>query len=143
MSEEKAPKAPTDYVAFAEDGSPRLQGSRCESCNAVFLGPRENCARCAKRGGMEPMVLGNKGRLYNYTIVYRSFPGVTVPFVAAVVDLDGGGSIQGNLLDIEPSPDAIAFDMPVEVVFRDAGAATEAGAGYVSHFFVPARQEAA
>ena len=83
------------------------------------------------------MNLGTSGLLYNYTIVYRSYPGIKVPFVSAVVDLDSGCTIKGNLLDIEPSPENLDFDMPVEVVFRGAELSNSAGKGFISHFFVP------
>jgi uncharacterized OB-fold protein len=90
---------------------------------------------------MAPIELANTGKLYNYTIVYRSLPGVTVPFVSAIVDLDGGGTVKGNLLDVEPTPERLAFGMAVQMVFRGADTAVESGAGFVSHFFVPATEE--
>jgi uncharacterized OB-fold protein len=131
------------YLMLADDGHPYLVGAKCGHCGQVFLGARENCARCATRGQMAPVELSTTGKLYNYTIVYRSFPGVTVPFVSAIVDLDGGGTVKGNLLDVEPSPEAVKAGMPVEMVFRAADTAVAAGAGYLSHFFVPAYQETA
>jgi uncharacterized OB-fold protein len=129
------------YLAFAADGHPYLLGSKCGRCGQIFLGARENCAKCAARGQMAEIELGTTGSLYNYTIVYRSFPGVSVPFVSAIVDLDGGGTVKGNLLDVEPSPEKIRFGMKVKMVFRGAEIANSAGAGFVSHFFVPAGQE--
>ena len=129
------------YLAFAEDGRPYLAGSRCQGCGQVFLGRREACARCAARGRMEDIELATRGRLYNYTIVYRSLPGVATPFISAIVDLDGGGVVKGNLLEVEPTPETIRFGMPVEMVFRGADTAVASGAGYLSHFFVPAREE--
>jgi uncharacterized protein len=87
---------------------------------------------------MQPMRLAARGRLYSYTIVYRSYPGIRVPFISAIVDLEQGGTIKGNLLDIEPSPEKLTFGMPVKVVFRGAECALGAdGAGYVAHFFLP------
>jgi uncharacterized OB-fold protein len=136
--DDAAPKAATPYLKFTPEGRPYLAGSRCSACGQVFLGDRDNCARCAARGRMEPIALGTKGRLYNYTIVYRSYPGVQVPFVAAVVDLEGGGTVKGNLIGIDAAPEKITFDMPVEMVFRSAELANSAGAGFISHFFVPA-----
>ena len=50
-----------------------------------------------------------------------------VPFISAIVDLDGGGTLKGNLVDIEPDIAKLKFDMPVKVVFRDAGRADKAG----------------
>jgi hypothetical protein len=40
-------------------------------------------------------------------------------------------------LDIEPIPENLDFDMPVEVVFRGAELSNSAGKGFISHFFVP------
>lgn len=91
---------------------------------------------------MERHLLGTRGRLYSFTIVHRSYPGVRVPFISAIVDLEGGGTVKGNLLEVEPDPGAIAFGMPIDVVFRDAGLANPEAAGHVAHFFVPAQGDA-
>ena len=87
---------------------------------------------------MDLCELSETGRLYNYTIVHRSYPGVSVPFVSAIVDLDDGSTIKGNLLDVDPSPEALEFDMPVKLVYRGAELANAAGEGYLAYFFVPA-----
>jgi uncharacterized OB-fold protein len=85
--------------------------------------------------------LSNRGTLYTFTIVHRSFPGVAVPYVSAVVDLEGGGTIKGNLINVEPDPQQIAFGMPVDVVFGDAlGRKDAEGNSYISYFFQPASQ---
>lgn len=127
-----------DYLRIPADGEPYLEGSKCSACGAVYLGKRQVCSRCAERDRMETLRLADTGTLYSYAIVHRSFPGVEVPFVSAIVDLDGGGTIKGNLVDIEADPDRIAFGMPVKVVFRDAlGRKDKDGNGYLSYFFVP------
>ena len=88
---------------------------------------------------MEKIQLSNKGKLYAYSIVHRSFPGIEVPYVSAIVDLEGGGTVKGNLIDVEPEPETIKFDMPVEVVYGDAlGRKDSDGNSYVSYFFRPA-----
>jgi uncharacterized OB-fold protein len=130
-------KPATSYTRIDADGSPYLEGSRCGDCGAVFLGLRENCGRCGVRGRMQAIHMGERGRLYNYTIVYRSYPGIKVPFISAIVDLDGGGAVKGNLLDIEPDPRCLRFGMPVRMVFRGAEAASAEGVGHVAHFFIP------
>jgi uncharacterized protein len=130
-------KPATSYTRIDADGKPYLEGSRCSACDTVFLGARENCGRCGVRGSMRSICLNDRGRLYNYTIVYRSYPGITVPFVSAIVDLDGGGTVKGNLLDIEPDPKSLSFDMRVKMVFRGAEIASAEGAGHIAHFFVP------
>ena len=137
-SSSEALKPATSYTRVREDGSTYLEGSKCRSCGARFVGARENCARCGARGCMQSYPLSESGRLYNYTIVYRSYPGISVPFISAVVDLDDGTSIKGNLLGVEPGADALAFGMRVKMVFRGAETANADALGYVAHFFVPA-----
>ena len=62
-------------------------------------------ARSAARGiSSRASKLSNRGELYVYSIVHRSFPGIEVPYVSAIVDLEGGGTVKGNLIGIEPSP---------------------------------------
>ena len=130
-------KPATSYTRIDPTGAPYLEGTRCAACDAVFLGRRESCGRCGARGGMGVVRLSAHGQLYNYTIVYRSYPGVKVPFISAIVDLEGGGTVKGNLLDIEPDPARLEFGMPVQMVFRPAEVASSEGAGYLAHFFIP------
>jgi uncharacterized OB-fold protein len=130
-------KPATSYLRIEPDGTAFLEGTRCPMCDAVFLGRRETCGRCGTRHGMEGMRLAQHGHLYNYTIVYRSYPGVKVPFISAIVDLEGGGTVKGNLLDIDPDPARLTFGMPVQMVFRPAEVASSEGAGHLAHFFIP------
>jgi uncharacterized OB-fold protein len=131
------------YTVMDETGAPYLLGSRCRACNSTHLGHYDNCPKCAAIGQLDDVRLSAHGSLYNYTIVYRSLPGVTVPFISAIVDLEGGGTVRGNLLEVTPDPATIEFGMPVDVVFRSAAEAVADGAGYFSYFFVPAIREAA
>ena len=138
-TETKAKPLPAaSYLKIPEEGSPYLEGYKCENCGEVFLAEHPACAACRKRGTLKPYRLADTGKLYNFTVVHRNFPGVEVPFISAIVDLDGGGSVKGNLVDIVPSPEALKFDMPVKVVYRDAGRKDREGNSYLSYFFVPA-----
>lgn len=129
------PAAP--FLKSPEGGDPYLEGWRCQECKEVFLADRRACPKCFAVGALKPEKLAGSGKLYNYTIVHRSFPGVEVPFISAIVDLDGGGTVKGNLLGVEPKVENIAFDMPVDVVFRDAGRTDKKGDRYLAYFFVP------
>jgi uncharacterized OB-fold protein len=127
-----------EYLKLPEDGDPYLEGHKCGECNSIFLGEREVCSNCTARGKIEPVKLSNKGKLYSYSITFRSFPGIDVPYISAIVDLDGGGTVKGNLIDCDPDPEKIEFDMPVEVVFDDAlGRKDAEGNSYISYFFKP------
>ncbi|HMV72439.1 MAG TPA: OB-fold domain-containing protein [Pseudomonadales bacterium] len=129
--------AAQDYIVLDHEGA-YLAGSRCTACNAVFLGERRVCAACGARERMVTRRLGDRGRVYSFTAVCRSFPGVPVPFVMAVVDLDDGPTLRGTLCDVEPRQ--VRFDMPVRVVFRDSGQRDASGAAYISFAFVPERE---
>jgi uncharacterized OB-fold protein len=126
------------YLEIDASGRPRLKGSRCAACGATMPGLRTACCACGARGGMQAVELGERGRLYSYTIVHRSFPGVKTPFVAAIVELEGGATLKGTLVDVAADPAALAFDMPLRVVYRDTGQKTAAGAPFISYFFTPA-----
>jgi len=142
MSETQVAAKPLPVVKFLkipESGDPYLEGYKCENCGQVFLEDHPSCAACRTRGTLKAYRLSNKGKLYNFTVVHRNFPGVEVPFISAIVDLEGGGTLKGNLMDIVPSPEALKFDMPVDVVYRDAGRKDRDGNSYLSYFFTPAK----
>jgi len=127
------------YLIIPEDGDPYLEGHKCGACSATFLGERAVCSKCGARDQMSTVTLPTKGALYAYSIVHRSFPGIEVPYVSAVVDLEDGTAIKGNLINVEPDPEKIEFGMPVEVVFDDAlGRKDKDGNSYLSYFFQPA-----
>lgn len=138
-AQQKQPLPVVDFLKTTAGGEPYLEGHKCKACAAVFLGERSVCSKCGARGQIEAVRLANRGRLYVYSIVHRSFPGIEVPYVSAVVDLDGGGTVKGNLIGIAPDPEKIKMGMPVRVVFKDAlGRKDKQGNSYVSYFFEPA-----
>lgn len=127
------------FLKIPPSGDPYLEAQRCKPCGALFLGERSSCSRCGAFEQFEPKRLANRGELYVYSIVHRSFPGVEVPYVSAIVDLEGGGTVKGNLIGVEPSPDKIRMGMPVQVVFRKAPTKDREGNEYLAYFFEPAR----
>lgn len=127
----------TPYLKV-EEGRPYIAGSRCEACGQVFVGERNTCARCTARGRMEAIRIAETGKLYAWTIVARSFPGVAVPFVDAVVDMDDGAHLKGTLINVEADPDKLPFDMLVKIVYREATPANTPGKPHLAYFFVPA-----
>ncbi len=136
MSDQPLPVV--DYLKIPEDGDPYLEGHKCGSCGTTFLGARKVCSKCGTRDQMSAVTLPNHGTLYTYSIVYRSFPGIEVPYVSAVVDLDDGTAIKGNLINVEPDPEKIEFGLPVDIVYDDAlGRKDRDGNSYLSYFFQP------
>jgi hypothetical protein len=141
MADAQAAKKPlpaVDFLRLPDGGDPYLEGHKCGACGAIFLGTREICSKCGARGKLGAVKLANTGKLYVYSIVARSFPGIQVPYISAIVDLDGGGTVKGNLIGIDPNPEKIKFGMPVDVVYKDAlGRKDREGNSYVSYFFQP------
>ncbi len=115
-----------------------LSGLKCNKCGSIYLDERSTCAKCLSLNNFSGIKLSNTGKLYSYSIVHRSFPGIEVPYISAIVDLDKGGTIKGNLINIEPDPDKLIFDMKVKVVYKDAlGRKDKEGNSYISYFFEP------
>lgn len=136
MAEERRPAV--DYLKISDAGTPYLEGYRCRHCNAVRIGVGIHCGKCWTRYSMAPVRLRDRGVLHTYCIVHRSFPGVAVPYVSAIVDLDGGGTVKGTLIGVEPQPEKIAFGMAVDVVYGDALGRRDAdGNAYLAYFFRP------
>ena len=140
MSAEAAAAGPLPVVPFLkipEKGNPYLEGHKCKKCSAIFLGERSICASCGERDQIAPIKLNNQGELYVYSIVHRSFPGIETPYVSAIVDLDGGGTVKGNLVNIEPDPEKIKLGMPVEVIYQVAPRKDAEGNEYLTYYFQP------
>jgi uncharacterized OB-fold protein len=129
------PLAP--FIKIDAEGKPYLEGFKCKACGEVLaVSARRSCPKCAAIGTLEPIRLAERGRLYTYTVVHRSFPGIATPFVAALVDLDGGGTIKGNLIGVDI--EAVQFDMPLRVGFETLNATGEPGVQHVRHVFTAA-----
>jgi uncharacterized OB-fold protein len=140
MAEGEAGRAPLPIVPWLripEGGEPFLEGQECGACGAIFLGERSQCSKCSARDRLRPRRLADTGTLYVYSIVHRSFPGIETPYVSAVVDLDGGGTVKGNLIHIEPDPEKVRMGMPVEVVYRIAPRKDSEGREYLTYYFQP------
>ncbi len=140
MAEEAAAQGPLPVVPFLkipDKGDPYLEGNKCKACGAVFIGDRQNCAKCYARDQIEKVKLSNSGELYVFSIVHRSFPGIETPYISAVVDLDGGGTIKGNLTGVDPVPEKIKLGMPVELIYKVAPTKDREGNEYLAYYFQP------
>ena len=131
------PRPAVPYLKIPDKGDPYLEGHRCKSCKAVFIGERSICSSCGTRDQIEAIPLANKGELYVYSIVHRSFPGIDVPYVSAIVDLEGGGTVKGNLINIDPDPEKVKMGMPVETIFQVAPRRDADGNEYLTYYFQP------
>ena len=91
----------------------------CTQCQLFFFYPRVFCPRCLS-WAIEWRQASGRGKLYTFAIQYRpQAPGFKPPYVTAIVELEEGPRMLTNLVGIEPDPEKIRCDMPVEVVFED------------------------
>jgi len=123
-----------DYLVL--EGDPHLVAQACTSCGALFFDRRNACARCGKQE-FSPKDLATTGTLRSFTIVHRAAPNVPVPYVSSVVELDGGGVVKANLVEIEPDPEKIGLGMKVAMTTFTCGT-DEEGTDAVAFGFRPA-----
>jgi uncharacterized protein len=111
-----------DYLVLGAD--PHLVSQECAACGALFFDRRNACARCSGRE-FGTRRLANDGVVRAFTIVHRATPDVQVPYVSAVVDLEGGGVAKANLVDVEPTPEHVKLGMPVTLTTFEIGTDSE------------------
>ncbi len=103
------------YWDGAKQGELRIQA--CNSCSENYFPPRPFCPKCGSRD-VKVVKASGKGRLYSYIINHLPSPGYTPPFTVAIVELEEGVRLMTNLLEVEPDPDKLELDMPLEVTFE-------------------------
>ncbi len=120
MSDASPARVPlVDYLVI-DDGEPHLVAHESTESGALYFDRRNADAKSGKPG-FAIRRLANTGRVRTFTIVHRAAPGVPTPYVSAVVDLDGGGSVKANLLNVEPDPAHVQFGMAVRLTTYVAG----------------------
>jgi len=125
------------FLRTNADGRPYLEALACERCGKLFLDVRRHCSACGARDALKPRALAQTGTLHTYTIVYRSLPGVRVPYVSAVVDLDGGGTVKSNLEGVPAEPAAIQIGMRVRLSYSEIDRSAQGKPSVLVYAFAP------
>ena len=105
----------------------RLYGQRCAACGAVQYPRRHVCWQCSGKELGEQR-LSRRGRVFTFTKDHL-VPSPDPPTVMVAADLEGGGRFYTQLTDGDP--DAVTFDLPVELTFRRF----HEGGGLVNYFW--------
>ncbi len=115
----RARPTPTPETQHFWDGTRagELRLQRCDSCAKIYFPPRPFCPACASRA-VSVVPASGKAILYSYVIHHRPVPGFTPPYAIAVVQLDEGPRMMTNIVDCPQTPEALALDMKLEVVFH-------------------------
>ncbi len=113
------------YVSYLQLGDePHLVAQECQSCRALYFDRRNACARCGQQD-FGARRLADEGAVRAFTIVHRATPDVTVPYISAIVDLDGGGVVKANLIGVAPDPDQVRLGMRVQLTTFGVGTDSE------------------
>ncbi|GED96804.1 hypothetical protein nbrc107697_08430 [Gordonia crocea] len=88
-------------------------------------------------GTTDYVVASGRGTVYSYVVHHAPrVPGRTLPFVVALVELEEGVRMLGELRGVDP--DAVSIGMPVVVDFLDFPADDQSPDGWSNYAWVPA-----
>ena len=100
----------------------RLTLQRCLDCEGhpAYFYPRPFCPRCLSPN-VEAFEASGRGTLHTYVIAHRGAPGFqdATPYVIAVVQLEEGPRMMSNIVEVEPAPEHLSADMPLELTWED------------------------
>jgi len=106
------------YWTWGRDG--KLAIHRCADCEYYVHPPVPFCPRCESRN-VAPHAVSGRGRVVTFTVNHKAWvPDLTEPYVLALVAIAEQDDVRIPCNIVECPPDAVDFDMEVEVVFEPA-----------------------
>lgn len=98
-------------------GEGRLTAARCLRCDSTLLPPRPLCPRCLS-ADMEWIQLGGRGRVETFTVIHVAPEEFRdqVPYTVAIVKLEEGARITGQVKGVPP--EEVEIGMEVEIKFE-------------------------
>ena len=116
------PQINDDNRAFwtgGRDGELRIV--RCQDCGYYVHPPSPRCPRCLS-DDVAPSPVSGRGVVYTYTVNEREWsPGLEVPYVIAIVQLDEQSDLRLMTNIVGCKPEEVAINMQVRVEFREQG----------------------
>ncbi|NLI73670.1 MAG: Zn-ribbon domain-containing OB-fold protein [Euryarchaeota archaeon] len=116
-----------------------LIGTKCGVCERVYFPPRSVCPTChrASIGKMEPFKLKGEGEVLTFSIVHEAPSQMEMqkPYVIAIVEMDEGVRITGQIIDAEL--DDVAIGMKVRTTLRKVSDEGDAGVIHYGYKFMP------
>ena len=106
------------YFEALKEG--RIRASKCSKCEAIYLPPRSICTKCGA-DKMDWVDLEKTGEITAYTIIEVPLSKMIekCPYAVAVVRLNSGPSISGQVLVDDHSRVAIGSRVMAEFVEED------------------------
>lgn len=84
--------------ALKED---KLLALKCNECGAYTVPPKKVCMECTSED-LEVAEISGKGRVQTFTVIRVPPEGFEAPYIVALVELDEGPWLMGNIVDLEP-----------------------------------------
>ena len=125
-----------NYLDLSGD-APLLVAQECSNCGALYFGRRNACSKCFSTGPFKRHELARTGSVRAFTIIQRAAPGVKAPYVSAIIDLEGGGHVKANVINVDPTPEAVKTGMSVRLTTFTLGTDDE-GTEAIAFAFEPA-----
>ena len=92
--------------------------AHCDACDAAIHPPEIICPVCLSRD-VSPRAAAGTGTIYSFTVNHQPWlPGLDVPYVLLVVDLDGEPGVRITAEAKGIDPDAVAIGQRVQVTFE-------------------------
>lgn len=103
----------------------RLIGQKCRKSGHIIFPPRMMCPECSSIE-FEDYPLSGRGNIFTFTIVSRGGgpsefddqQNMTGPYAVAIIKLEEGPLVAGQLTDCKAVPESFYIGMPVEAVIR-------------------------
>jgi uncharacterized OB-fold protein len=116
------PATTDDTATFWTGGREgHLMITTCDDCGRRTHPPSPRCAYCFSEN-VAPQPVSGRGRVYSFTINRRQWqPGLDVPYVIAVVELDEQSDVRLLTNVVDCPPEEVHIGMPVEVLFEERG----------------------
>ena len=98
----------------------RFVVQKCRDCGQHQFYPRGVCSHCLS-SALDWVKGSGKATVYSFTVNHRApHPGFQekTPFVLAIVELAEGPRMMTNIVGVEPKPENLPIDLPVEVTWE-------------------------
>jgi len=106
-----------ERLQIAPEGEAHLLGMRCNTCSVISYPRSPLCPNCGETS-VEGITLSDQGKIWTYTVVHVSYGSMilTPPYVAAFVELSGGGYVHAPVVDCEPEEVGVGMDVQMVLV---------------------------
>jgi uncharacterized protein len=122
MTTGPVPKPTPETLPFWESTKARAMSiQHCRDCAAAIFYPRSFCPRCLS-SELEWRPVSGRATLASYVINRRPLPVFEVEQqIIALVNLEEGVRMMTNIVDVEPTPDALQLGMALELAYDERG----------------------